>query len=212
MSRCPRPRSSSASADLVAHGFRYRSYERLRGAEREEVLRPTVSFTIQLPNGEAWSEDALIDTGSPACLFTLHVAEAIGVRIGRPGAVFDNFEILGRRAAAQKERVRVTLNQWPDLSWDLDAWFFVEDWSWSLQVGGIFGTEGFLTQWAVTMLRPLNMFVIASPDSLWKLERGTGGRPEVQPITSEHSAGYLNPMDPEVVSPLLQYQEDWDSP
>lgn len=199
---------------MVAHGFTYRSYPRLRGGVREDVLRPTISFTVELPGGEAWSEDALIDSGSPACLFTRHVGEAIGVQIGRPEAVYDNFEILGRQEAAQRERVQVTLNKWPDLSWEMDAWFFVRTWDWRLQVGAIFGTEGFLTEWAVTLLRPLNMFVISSPDSIWQLGRGDDGKPEVLTLGDGNGTPRQqpDPFDPEEVSPLLQYREDWDHP
>lgn len=202
------------SADLVAHGFSYRSYPRLRGAVREDVLRPTVSFTAQMPGGQAWSEDALIDTGSPACMFTHQVGQAIGVPYQRAGAVYDNFEILGRQEAAQKERVQVRLGQWPDLSWEMEAWFFVRQWDWRLQVGAIFGTEGFLTEWAVTLLRPLNMFVIASPDSLWQLERDNEGKPEVRtpPQPGPQHRQQLDPLDPEEISPLRQYQENWDPP
>ena len=199
---------------MVAHGFTYRSYPRVKHGVRKDILRPTVSFTIQLPGGEAWSEDALIDSGSPACLFTHQVGEAIGVRFGRSGAEYENFEILGRREAAQMERVHVTLGHWPDLSWEMDAWFFLETWDWKLQVGGIFGTEGFLTEWIVTFLRPFNMFVVASLDSIWRLERGPEGKPVVraQAETQPQQLQTIDPLDPEEISPLLQYQEEWDVP
>lgn len=161
-----------------------------------------------------WSEDALIDTGSPACLFTRNVGEAVGVDFQRKGAIYDNFEILGHREVAQRESVRVTLNQWPDLSWELDAWFFVEKWDWKLPVGALFGTEGFLTQWAVTFVRPLNIFVIASPDSLWRLTGDDEGKPTVVGLSHKEpeQRPSLDPLDPEDLSHLVQYREEWDTP
>lgn len=96
----------------------------------------------------------------------------------------------------------------------MDAWFFLDAWDWKLQVGGIFGTEGFLTEWAVTFLRPLNMFVVASLDSIWQLERGPEGKPEVRPPAESQPQRRetIDPHVPEEIAPLLQYQEEWDVP
>lgn len=173
-----------------------------------------MTCTLQLPGKEGWSEDALVDSGSPACLFSRDWGEAIGVEFGASDATYDSFEILGERQPAQKQVVTIVLDKWPDIRWELDAWFFLERWDWKLQVGGILGTEGFLTHWIVTMLRPLNMFVVASPDTVWRLEPDVDGKPEVQvpnPGALSDIAS-IDPLDPEVVSPLLQFQEDWDVP
>lgn len=143
------------------HFFPYRKYPRQRtNGTLVDELRPTVDFTMSLGD-VAWSTEALIDTGSPLTLVTHEVGEALGVQYLRPGADHDSVSMLGKTNAVQRETVRITLDRFGhNLAWETDVWFFHQSWDMQLHVGAIFGTAGFLDQWAVTFVRPKEYFVV----------------------------------------------------
>jgi hypothetical protein len=149
----------------VFHQFPYRKFDRERkDGTLEPILRPTVDYTIRVGD-LAWSEDALIDTGSPVTLFTHEVGKALNVPYLQEGSDYDSFAILGHLQVAQRQRVQLSLNKFPELQWGTDAWFFVRSWDWKLNVGAVFGTAGFLDHWAVTFVKSHDYFVVENLES-----------------------------------------------
>ena len=172
------------------HQFPYRAFDRVRdNGVLEQVLRPTVDFTVSYGDNAGWSEDALIDTGSPETLFSHEIGQAISIPFLAPGSEYDSFRMLGHLQVAQKARVSLSLNKFPDIRWETDAWFFVEDWDWSLNVGAVFGTHGFLEQWAVTFVKSEDYFVVEDLDGF-----RTRTPPDVDDLTlARHDQDWWRP-------------------
>lgn len=149
--------------------FPYGQYEYSPPGKPQSIeLRPTLEFTVT-HDGKSWSEDALVDTGSPLTLMTYNVAEALELEIPRPGAEIRQVQILGGNRSIQLETVELSINQvGADLTWTAEVGFFTEDWRMELQVGAIFGTRGFLDTWAVTFVAKKSYFVVEELESFDK--------------------------------------------
>lgn len=110
-----------------------------------------------------WTLRALVDTGSSACLFPRGVGEALGVdfvtRAGREG---QSFRIAGDDRLAVPAYVTLTLDDWPEQNWTIEAWFFVEEWDLPF---AILGNHGFLDRWVVSFNRGAGYFLVERPSS-----------------------------------------------
>jgi len=171
---------------VPTHRFPFREYPRRRpDGVIENDLRPTVDFSVVNGNLD-WSADALIDTGSPRTILTHEVGEAIGVPFGLAPTddCYEHVEMLNSRVAVQRHSVELRLNRWPDLGWRADVWFTMSAWTWKLPVMGIFGVEGFLDRWAVTLLAGRQEFVVEDQAAYEARERPrptvTGPVPDVE--------------------------------
>jgi hypothetical protein len=127
------------------------------------VLRPTVTFTVWY-GGHSWREDALIDTGSPASLFSREIADLLEID---PTNSIErgSFRVVGGQHVAFKVPLRLALDPPDQMSWNSFGWFFYayEDWG-PPSVGAVFGSEGFFHHWAVNFVLRHNYFTVQSLD------------------------------------------------
>lgn len=113
----------------------------------------------------SWTTKALIDTGAPYTLFDRATGEALGVEFDRPSNRARRVwhRIAGGDYLAQIEIVVLRLQPFPDLWWETEVGFFLDDWG--MPFGGLLGQEGFLDRWVASFNRYDNYFIIEEPDS-----------------------------------------------
>lgn len=126
------------------------------------IPRPIVDLRLAHGHHEARLV-ALIDTGAPVTLFDAAMAEAVGIRLGQPGAPSENVTILGGTRKAERHMVHLTLPPFDDVSWETEVLFLREDLD--LAFAGCLGTLGFLDRWVVSFNYYDSYFVVEERDS-----------------------------------------------
>jgi hypothetical protein len=126
------------------------------------VFRPTIDITLQLAD-LTWTVRALIDTGAPLTIFDRGAADALAVDFEKVPRKMERHKIGGDTREAQVERVQLTVDRLPDLTWETEVGFLVEDWG--MPFAGVLGVEGFLNRWVVTFNACENYFVVEEPES-----------------------------------------------
>lgn len=106
---------------------------------------------------------ALIDTGAPVTLFDSAIAEALGVRLGQPGAQVEEVFLLGKSRLAERAMVHLTLPPFDDVSWETEVLFLRDELD--LAFAGLLGTVGFLDRWVVSFNYYDSYFVVEERDS-----------------------------------------------
>jgi hypothetical protein len=147
------------SADSQSgHAFPWREEESLTG--RGRVLRPTVD--VELQSGElGTTTKALIDTGSPRCVFPRGIGDLLAVDFPKyPSGATESVTLLGQRWPAVASEVDMMLRPFTDSGWTAEVLFVVDD---GLPLS-LLGCEGFLNRWAVSFNSYLGYFTVESVD------------------------------------------------
>lgn len=143
--------------------FPYREENRVReGGSLISVFRPTLDINVALGDLN-WTARALVDSGAPSTLFDRGMGEALDVDYEKVPRRMTSHQLAGDEYAAQVETVTMTLDAFPDLTWEAEVSFLVEDWGMPFQ--GLLGTRGFLDRWVVTFHVAENSFYVEEPDS-----------------------------------------------
>ncbi|HUC37435.1 MAG TPA: hypothetical protein VMR97_09960 [Acidimicrobiales bacterium] len=104
---------------------------------------------------------ALIDTGSPICIFPRGIGDLLAIDFDGHG-VATVFTLAGQRWRAVPETVDLCLAPFNDLGWSAKVEFVMDgDLSYA-----ILGYEGFLDRWAVSMNGAAGYFLIEPADQL----------------------------------------------
>lgn len=126
------------------------------------MLRPTLDVELSRA-GLTWRMKALVDTGSPVCVFPRGAGEALGLHFASdalspaPRLV----DMLGERWAAVPEVVDLTLPRFPTFNWEAEVLFLVKEWDMPY---GVLGQDGFLHRWAASFNYYGGYFVIEPAD------------------------------------------------
>lgn len=91
------------------------------------------------------------------------MGDALGVDYDKAPRKMQRHQLAGREHTAQLERVTLTLGAFPDLQWEAEVGFLVDDWGMPFQ--GLLGTRGFLDRWVVTFNVSENAFYVEEPTS-----------------------------------------------
>ena len=155
-----RSRSDLASSADRFNVFPYREEEPRNGAP--PISRPTVDLRISHGLNET-SVRALVDTGSPFCVFGRAAAELIDIDMGAGRGPDRQIHILGSSHRARVANVELELPPFEGLSWDAEVCFLYADLE--LSFVGVLGQEGFLNHWVASFNYSGNYFVIEEPAS-----------------------------------------------
>lgn len=135
------------------HPFPWREEESVGGTR---VQRPTVDVRLTA-NNLTHKTKALIDTGSPTCVFPRGAGDLLGVEFHyTPHRV----RLMGGLWVAVRESVSMMLEPFEGDSWDADV-LFVRDEGLPF---ALLGYEGFLNRWAVSFNGALGYFTVESAD------------------------------------------------
>jgi hypothetical protein len=106
---------------------------------------------------------ALVDTGSPLCIFDRAIADALDVDMS-PGRGLDRaIRVLGGSHTARLATVVFDLPPFEGLSWETDAVFLYEELD--LSFAGLLGQQGFLDRWVVSFNYYDGYFVVEERDA-----------------------------------------------
>ena len=106
---------------------------------------------------------ALVDTGSPFCIFSRAVADAIDIDMGLGRGPDRNIRILGDTHRARMAHVEFDLPPFDGLSWETEAHFLYADLD--LSFAGVLGQQGFLDRWVVSFNYYDGYFVVEQRDA-----------------------------------------------
>lgn len=106
---------------------------------------------------------ALIDTGAPVTVFDSAVAEALGIRLGEPGASVEKIFLLGSTRLAERRMVHLSIPPFDDVSWETEVSFLRDELP--VAFAGLLGTLGFLDKWVVSFNYYDSYFVVEERDS-----------------------------------------------
>ena len=141
-----------------AHAFAWREEESLTG--RGRVLRPTVDVELRGLELRTTTK-ALIDTGSPRCVFPRGIGDLLAVDFPDfPSGARESVTLLGKRWPAVAAEVELVLQPFADSSWTAEVLFVFEE---GLPLS-LLGCEGFLNRWAVSFNSYLGYFIVESID------------------------------------------------
>lgn len=120
---------------------------------------------------------ALVDTGSPRCVFPRGVGDLLGFDFPRfPSGAPKKIRLMGREWPAITQTVELLLRPFDDLGWEAEVDFVLED---DLPFA-LLGYEGFLNRWAVSfngyagyvIVEPIDDFEARQPSELLDDLRG----------------------------------------
>lgn len=97
---------------------------------------------------------ALVDTGSPRCVFPRGIADLLGLEFPKKPPV--TVHLMGEKWPAITSNVTLVLPPFDDLSWDAEVDFVAEE---GLPFA-LLGYEGFLNRWAVSFNAYHSYFVV----------------------------------------------------
>lgn len=106
---------------------------------------------------------ALIDTGAPVTFFDRPIAEALGIKLGEPGAPVEELTVLGGVHKAERHLVLLTLPPFEDVAWETEVLFLRDELD--LAFAGCLGTVGFMDRWVVSFNYYDSYFVVEERDS-----------------------------------------------
>jgi hypothetical protein len=106
---------------------------------------------------------ALVDTGSPFCIFGRAVAEALEIDTGLGRGDDRDIHILGGVHQARVAMVTFDLAPFAGMSWEAEASFLYAELEQSF--AGVLGQEGFLDRWIASFNYYDSYFVIEEHDS-----------------------------------------------
>lgn len=140
---------------------------------REESVAPSPGYEATIPRptvdvviGHGLHEfrlRALIDTGAPVTVFDSAVAEALGIKLGEPGALVEKIFLLGSPRKAERRMVHLSLPPFDDISWETEVSFLRDELP--VAFAGLLGTLGFLDKWVVSFNFYDSYFVVEEHDS-----------------------------------------------
>ena len=135
--------------------FPYREEEPRPG--RPAIARPTVNLILANYQLTVVIR-ALVDTGSPFCIFGRAVADAIDIDMGIGRGPDREIHILGGVHRARVAHVEFDLPPFEGLSWETEAYFLYADLN--LSFAGVLGQQGFLDRWVASFNYYDGYFVI----------------------------------------------------
>jgi hypothetical protein len=153
---------------MVAEGgqfglFPWREEEPIKGHSRR-LPRPTVDVQLLLGEAQA-AEKALVDTGSPRCVFSRGAAVWLGIdlpEMGSDAQEIHKLKFMDHEWEAVPQTVTLRLPPFEGLEWDAEVDFVLEE---SLPFG-LLGHEGFLDRWAVSFNAYHSYFVVEPVEAL----------------------------------------------
>lgn len=138
------------------HIFRWREEE---GFGNKRILRPTLYVNLAIGDLDTTTK-ALVDTGSPRCVFPRGVGEALGLEFPMPSQAARKVLLMSHTWPVITETVTFDLEPFDDLAWEGEVDFVLEE---GLPFG-ILGYEGFFNRWAVSFNAYEGYFVVEPVD------------------------------------------------
>lgn len=155
---------SASPSGTITHAFPWRVEETLTSGI--EIARPTLNVYITRQDLGITTK-ALIDTGSPVCIFPRGVGDFLGVDFAGESEGL-GIRLYGRKWRSITQTVEMSLVPYDDIHWFanvefvIDAVTGIDDGQTDLPFA-ILGVEGFLDQWAMTINARDKYFVVESP-------------------------------------------------
>jgi hypothetical protein len=106
---------------------------------------------------------ALVDTGSPFCIFDRAVADAIEIDMGTGRGEDRSIHILGGVHDARVAVVSFDLPPFEGLSWETEACFLYDELA--VSFAGVLGQQGFLDRWVASFNYYDGYFVVEERDA-----------------------------------------------
>jgi hypothetical protein len=105
----------------------------------------------------------LVDTGSPGCIFSRAIAEALYVDMSPGGGPDRSLRILGGVHRARVSTATLELPPFEGLHWTAEVLFLHEDLA--ISFAGVLGQRGFLDRWVASFNLYDGYFVIEERDA-----------------------------------------------
>jgi hypothetical protein len=147
-------------SDAGASRFHIFPWREEEGYGGKRLLRPTLFVTLSSGDLDTTTK-ALIDTGSPRCVFPRGAGEALSLDFPPPFEATRKVVLMGREWPAVTVPVWFVLQPFDDLGWEAEVDFVLDE---GLPFG-LLGYEGFLNRWAVSFNAANGYFVVEPAES-----------------------------------------------